>query len=90
MKFDDFRKMYKNALNELIDPANGLLDMNSSVSRVKQWQNRISPYISNDTGEDMSIYDQPASWGNHGEYRLMNTGSNNFFKVKTETIQKMK
>jgi spore coat protein CotH len=90
MKFDDFRTMYKNALMELADPANGLLDMDASVARVKEWQNKISPYISNDTGEDMSIYDKPANWGNHGEYRLMDKGSNNFFKVKTETIRKMK
>ena len=90
MKFDDFRAMYRNALMELADPANGLLDMDASVARVKEWQNKISPYISNDTGEDMSIYDKPANWGNHGEYRLMDKGSNNFFKVKTETIRNMK
>ena len=39
---------------------------------------------------DMKIEDKPAEWGNHGEYRLMDTGSNNFFHVKTETIKKMK
>jgi hypothetical protein len=38
----------------------------------------------------MWIEDKPAGWGNHGEYRLMDTGSNNFFKVKTETINKMR
>jgi hypothetical protein len=64
--------------------------MDASVPRIKAWQEKISPYISNDTGEDMSIYDKPASWGNQSRYRLMDTGSNNFFKVKTETINKMK
>ena len=33
----------------------------------------------------MSIEDRPASWGNHGEYRILNP-NNNFFLVKTQTI----
>ena len=90
MDYDDFRKMYKDALQELVDPKNGLFDMNSSVARIKAWQNMISPYVSNDTGEDMSIKDRPAGWGNHGEYRLTDTGSDNWFRVKTETINRMK
>jgi hypothetical protein len=32
----------------------------------------------------------PASWSTHREYRLMDKGSNNFFKVKAEAIRKMK
>jgi hypothetical protein len=38
----------------------------------------------------MTIKDKPASWGNHHEYRLMDTGNDNFFRVKTETVSKMK
>ena len=90
MKFEDFRKMYKDAFIELADPANALFDMDASVSRITTWQNMIRPYVSNDTGEDMEINDQPAHWGNHHEYRLMDKGSNNFFRVKTETINNMK
>ena len=90
MKFSDFKKMYKNALLELADPANDLFHMNASVPRIKAWQEKIAPYVSNDTGEDMSISDRPASWGNHSEYRLLDTGNNNFFKVKAETINKMR
>ena len=90
MRFDDFKQIYKDALKELVDPANDLFHMDASVPRIKAWQQKISPYVSNDTGEDMKIEDKPASWGNHGEYRLMDTGSNNYFKVKTETINKMK
>lgn len=55
---------------------------------MKGWQKMISPYIANDTGEDMSIQDTPASWGNHAEYRVMDTGANNFFKVKASSIPK--
>jgi spore coat protein CotH len=90
MKFDDFKLMYRKALGELVDPANKLLDMDSSVERIKGWQDSIDEFVSNDTGEDMSIHDRPAYWSNHGEYRLMDKGSNNFFRVKTETIRKMK
>ena len=89
MKFDDFKAIYRDALKELVDPANALFHEDASVPRIKAWQNAISPYISNDTGEDMSIYDAPASWGNCYFYRLMETGSNNFFRVKTETINNM-
>ena len=39
------------------------------------------------TGEDMTIEDRPASWGNHGEYRVLDTGSNNFFKVKASSVK---
>ena len=60
------------------------------ISRILAWQSLIQPFVSNDTGEDMSIKDKPASWGNHHEYRLMNTGNDNFFRVKTETVSKMK
>ena len=90
MKFDDFKQMYKDALDELVDPANALFHIDASVPRIKDWQQKISPYVSNDTGEDMSIYDEPAYWGNCSFYRLMDTGPNNFFRVKTETINNMK
>lgn len=89
MKHDVFRDIYKEALKELIDPDNGLLDMEASMKRIRQWQTKISPYVSNDTDEDMEIYDHPAFWSNHPEYRLLDTGSNNFFKVKAEAIWKL-
>ena len=89
LQFDDFRQMYRNAFLELADPANDLFHMDASVPRIKAWQDKISPYVSNDTGEDMSIKDQPASWSNHTEYRLLDTGSNNWFRVKTEVINSM-
>lgn len=86
MKHDDFKAVYKKALMELIDPANGLFDINASMARIKAWQSHIEPYVDNDTREDCSIADKPASWGNHGEYRLLTPGSNNFFTAKTESI----
>lgn len=85
LKFPEYRKIYVDALNELCN-SDELFKMEGSVARIKLWQQFISPYVSNDTGEDMSISDRPASWGNHSEYRLMDTGSNNFFKVKKSSI----
>ena len=89
LQFDDFRQMYKNAFQELADPANDLFHMNASVPRIMAWQNMIMGYVSNDTREDMSVIDRPASWSNHPEYRLVDTGSNNWFHVKTEVINSM-
>lgn len=85
LEFDDWRTFYLNALRELCS-RDDLFKMEGSVARIKGWQAMISPYVSNDTGEDMSIYDEPASWGNHSEYRLMDTGTNNFFRVKAASI----
>lgn len=89
MKFEEFRKIYKDALLELLDPENELFDMNASIKRIQYWHNKISKFVSNDTGEDMIIEDKPAFWGNHSEYRLIDSGVNNFFRVKEESIRIM-
>ena len=90
MKFDEFKQIYKNALQELVDPNADLFHMNASVPRIKAWQEWIAPYIDNDTEEDTRIYDEPGYWGNYNHYRLTDTGNNNFFKVKTQTINNMR
>lgn len=89
MKFPEFRKIYKDALLELIDPANGYFDIDSSISRITAWQNKVREFVANDTGEDNYIYDEPAGWGNHGEYRILQRGSNNFSTVKADAIRAM-
>lgn len=81
-----YKDLYVSYLRELIDPSAGYFDYASSTARIRAWHSKISPYISNDTGEDMNIYDQPASWSNHGEYRLLEN-NNNFFKVKAESYE---
>lgn len=85
LQFSDYKALYIQYLNELIDPSRGLFDYNSSYARISAWQSRISSYVSNDTGEDMEIKDRPAGWSSHGEYRLLKE-SNNFFKIKAESI----
>lgn len=88
LKFNDFRDIYKKALLELCDENNAYFCYKASAQRIRDWQKSIESYVSNDTGEDMSISDRPASWSNHGEYRLLEDSSNNWFKVKAETVKK--
>ena len=82
-----YKELYISYLKELVDASAGYFHYDASVARIRNWHNKIKDYVSNDTGEDMSIYDQPASWGNHGEYRLLENSSNNFFKVKAQSYR---
>ena len=90
MEYEEFRTIYKDELKRLVNPSENLMYYTAATQRIKDWQSKIQNYISNDTGEDMKIEDKPAGWGNYGGYRLMDTGSNNYFRVKAETINKMK
>ena len=89
MKFPEFKQIYIDELKRLVDPANGLMDQASASQRIKDWQSKIKNYISNDTGEDMQLGDEPAYWGNIGNYKLIST-SNNYFTVKAQTINNLK
>lgn len=87
ISFEDYKALYVGYLKELVDPATGYFDYATSAARIRNWHSKIEPYVSNDTGEDMTIYDEPASWSNHSEYRLLEDGGNNFFRVKAETYR---
>ena len=89
MKIEEFRNIYRDELKRLVDPAYGLMDQASATARIKNWQSKIMGYLKNDTGEDMTIDDKPADWGNIGHYNLTLT-NNNYFTVKAETINKLK
>ena len=86
LKYNDFKEKYIAYLKRLIDPKNALIDRASAQARIRSWQARIDQYIDNDTGEDTSIEDKPASWGNHGEYNLLKNDGNNFFNAKASSI----
>ena len=86
LKFDDFKAKYVAYLKEMVDAKNALMDRASSQARIRSWQQRIEPYVNNDTGEDIVIEDKPASWGNHNEYNLLKNNSDNFFTVKASSI----
>jgi hypothetical protein len=89
----EYKAMYKQYLKELISPTSDLFDATKSINRIMVWKNLINAYVPNDTGEDMSIYDYPASWGNASFYRLYSgnnqggaNGEANFFKTRAKTI----
>lgn len=87
LSFSDYRKIYTDALLELVSDGNAYLNSVESASRIRSWHSLIRDFVSNDTGEDMKIEDKPASWGNHPEYRVLETGSSNFLKTRTESIK---
>jgi spore coat protein CotH len=79
----EFKQKYIDYLRELCDVNNDYFNVDKSIARIRIWHNLINGYVSNDTGEDMSIEDKPASWGNQGQYRLMTKSSTtNFFQVR--------
>jgi spore coat protein H len=88
-----YKDKYKNYISELASANKDLFDANKSMQRIASWQMMIAPYISNDTGEDMSISDAPASWGNAPFYRLSSgndqggaNGNANYFSSRIKSI----
>ena len=88
LKNSTWRAKYKQYLQQLCREGGDFYYKNS-MARIRVWQNSIAPFVSNDTKEDMTIQDKPASWGNHAEYRIMEDNGNNFFKVKAAAVEKM-
>ena len=88
-----YQALYKGYITELMNANNNYFDASKSIPRIQAWQNRINPFIANDTGEDMQIEDRPASWGNQPNYRVLsgnsaggNNGPANYFSTKKATI----
>ncbi len=89
LKISEYKKIYVDALKEICN-SQEYMEMTACINRIKGWHSMISPYISNDTGEDLVIRDIPASWSNYGHYRLLDSGSDNYFRVKAETISSIR
>lgn len=87
LKYDDFRRIYTSALQELTQDG-GLLCEKNAVFRIKTMQNRIRSYVYNETGEDLYISDRTAGWSFNPEYRLTEDSADNFFRVKAESVRK--
>lgn len=88
-----WRNLYKQYISEIASESKGLVHASASIPRISGWQAKITPYVSNDTGEDMTIGDYPAGWGNAPFYRLNSgnelggsSGNANFFKTRTASI----
>ena len=87
LTIDKYKKLYVKYLKALINTENGLMDYTAATTRIKAMQAMISSSVPNDTGEDMTISDNPASWGNYSNYRILDpSSSTNFFKVKAAVI----
>lgn len=93
LEFPEYQMIYKNHIRNLVNANNNLFDTEKSKMRIVQWQTMISPYIYNDTGEDMYLQDKPAYWGNCSFYRInsgnANGGSNgeaNFFSSRIASM----
>ena len=86
LKFDDFKAIYIKHLKFLVKSGNAMMDRQTAQARIRSWQRKIEQYVNNDTGEDTSIEDRPAPWGNHSEYNLLKSDSENFFTVKAASI----
>jgi hypothetical protein len=77
----------------LVSTNNDYFNSFRSIARIQAWQNKIGGFISNDTGEDMTLQDVPASWGNQPNYRLKtgnslggSAGAANFFTTKKASV----
>jgi spore coat protein CotH len=87
LTFSDYKKLYIKYLKALVNTENAFMDYDTAVQRIIAMQTFVSAYVDNDTSEDCTISDRPASWGNRSNYRLLSTDpDNNFFKVKASTI----
>lgn len=84
MKIPEFKQMYIEELKRLVDPSNALMDYDSATERIREMQRSIGAYVSNDTGEDMTIKDETAGWSNY-KYKILATDYN-YFKEKSKAI----
>ena len=89
LQFDDYKKIYIDALKELSSSSSDFY-YTKSIDRIKGWHSMIGSYVNNDTGEDTKIKDRPAGWGNHSEYRLWEStdANTNWFRVRAASMPK--
>lgn len=87
LTFEDWKLRYCELLKQLVDPGQSLMDEAAARNRITAWQQLISPYVANGTDDYIqAVWDEPATWGNHSEYRLCSDDNNNFFRVKAASI----
>ena len=88
----EFEQTYRSYILQLAQ-SDTLMKPEAAMDRVTAMQALIRNYVSNDTGEDMTMYDAPASWGRYHNYRLLSGGvgtgessETNFFLTKVHSI----
>jgi hypothetical protein len=93
LQIPKYRFQYKAYIKELATNPE-YFNAEGSMRRIAAWQAKISPFLSNATGEDMGITDLPAPWSTEQYYRLLSgndlAGQNgqpsNYFKTRIKTI----
>jgi spore coat protein CotH len=81
----EYKALYIGYLKELCSSNNDYFYVDKSIARITNWQNKVRPFVNNDTKEDTEILDKPASWGNCSFYRLLDS-NNNYFKIRASNI----
>ena len=92
LSIKEFEDTYKRYIKTIATDPN-LMQPAAAKQRIRHFQSLVRDYISNDTGEDMTIIDKPASWGNFGNYRLLSgsvgdgqSKETNYFDTKVNSI----
>lgn len=92
LSIHEYEERYKAYIKELASSSE-YMAAEAAIARVRSFQQLVAPYVANDTGEDMTIEDLPASWSNMHSYRLLSgrAGDNddhprNFFYTKIQSI----
>lgn len=87
LQYEEFKRIYQEALMELILPETYLFEPEVSSAIVSDLMYQASFHSSNDTGINKGTKDRTAAWSSHPEYRISATGDNNFFAVRSESIK---
>lgn len=88
LSIPQWKEIYRQYLLEMVAERDGKTWQEASVEKILEWQSFVAPFVDNDTNEDCRIADEPASWSTRAYYRLTENSSNNYFKIKTESINK--
>ena len=93
MSITEFKEQYKAYIKE-IATSSELMEPAAAAARVTKLQGLIREFIVNDTGEDGTIEDRPASWSSCPHYRLLTgsagngqNGESNYFKTKAAAVK---
>ena len=89
MSVNEYKERYKSYIKELATNSE-YMEPTAAQARVRKFQQFVQKYVSNDTNEDMTIEDKPASWSNV-DYRMLSGNSNgengsNYFTTKVGSI----
>lgn len=88
LSIPEYKAQYIAYMNELVSNSELLVE-GRTVSWILQRHNLIKNVLANDTGDNGSYQDRPASWGNKPDYRIFNlTSGVNFYSVKKAAVAK--